>query len=99
MTVQEYREWIQLDGMPLCGTITKKGSFCNNPVGRIQLARQGLARQASDLLLHGAPTKAGSAREATLMPIKREDVIAPLELLEARRLMEAVSAGASAATV
>jgi hypothetical protein len=45
MTVQEYREWVQLDGMPLCGTITKKGSFCRNPVGRIQMkAKEWLAK-------------------------------------------------------
>lgn len=37
LTRAEYREWIGLNGAPLCGAETKNGRQCRNVIGRIQL--------------------------------------------------------------
>jgi hypothetical protein len=35
-----YREWVALDGIALCGSMTSKGRMCSNQLGRIQLGRE-----------------------------------------------------------
>lgn len=36
-TVDEYREWIEFDGTPLCGHRTKAGKLCSLRCGRSQM--------------------------------------------------------------
>jgi hypothetical protein len=35
-TADEYREWVECNGAPLCGERTKSGKLCRNQIGRIQ---------------------------------------------------------------
>jgi hypothetical protein len=36
-TAAEYIEWVEGEGMPLCGGTTVRGKLCKQPVGRIQM--------------------------------------------------------------
>jgi hypothetical protein len=38
MTEAEYTEWIELHGMPLCGSVTKKGKLCRASIGRVHMS-------------------------------------------------------------
>jgi hypothetical protein len=38
LSKDEYREWVALDGMALCGERTKSGALCKNLISRIQLS-------------------------------------------------------------
>lgn len=37
LSLQDYYEWVHLDGTPLCGETTKSGALCKVPCGRTQL--------------------------------------------------------------